>query len=178
MDLGILDPVKHERLIADIDHVQEMANIPRGFITKSMTEFCPADDIEFVKHFPKHKAAGTAGLLMVGTTNADTRMMAMCGAFLRNFMDARVIPLNTLLTAQEAGDVPSPTVLLIPNLYIKSVGKSLPAWKIQVLYDLLLSRYVAGKTTIAYTEDLGGMENAYGQVFADHLKTNYKMMVK
>lgn len=176
MDTGILDAVKHERLIADLDHVKTTANIPANFITHSMTEFCTPGDIEFVKNYPKLKAQGCAGLLMVNESNADTRMMAMCGAFIRNFIDARVIPLNTLLSMQEEGEQAMSSVLFIPNLFIRSAGKSLPSWKIQVIYDLLLARYVGGKTTIAYAEEMNGMEMAYGQMFADHLKNHYKIM--
>jgi hypothetical protein len=163
-------------LISDITHVSEMANIPIKFITHSMKEFCPQEDMDFVRHHRKLKAEGKSGLLMVGESNAETRMMAMCGAFIRNFIDARVIPVNTLLAAQESGDVPNPSVLLIPNLYLDLFGKSLPAWKVQALYDLILSRFVAGKVTIFYAENMSGLEKAYGRMFADHLNNNYQLM--
>lgn len=176
MNTGILDAVKHERLIQDIAHVQETANIPVQFITSSMKDHCPMNDVDFVVHYNKGKAAGIAGMVMVNQPNVDTRMMAICGAFVRNYIDARVIPLNTLMAMQEAGTLPSPTVLLIPNLFLTTVGKALPAWKIQIVYDMLLSRFVGGKTTILYVENLAGLEAAYGQVFVDHLKSNYKIV--
>ena len=60
---------------------------------------------------------------------------------------------------------------MIPNLYLCSLGKTLPAWKIQTLFDLLLSRYTAGHLTVFYVEDMQALAQDYGPMFAGHLNT-------
>jgi hypothetical protein len=176
MDLGILDPVEHARLLLDIDNIRDTANIPMEYLTRSMTNYCAQPDVDWVRGFKQHNTAGIHGLVMVGSKDADSRMMAMCGALLRNFIDARVIPLNTLMALQKDDSAPMPTALFIPNLYLDSFGKSLSSWQVQTIYDLLLQRLGSGKQTILYIESLDGFRNLYGQVALDHLEKHYTMV--
>lgn len=170
----VLSEEKHSRLICEQVNVCSTANIPTSFLAKSMHEYCNKVEIDWVKNF-KVNRFDSNGLLLTGLHSIapDTKMMVITAAFLRNFIDARILPLNTILTASEAGTLPSPTVLLIPNLFVRSVGKSLPAWRIQALYDVLLSRRVAGMPTVVYVEDMASLESEYGQVFYRHLLDHY-----
>jgi hypothetical protein len=81
-----------------------------------------------------------------------------------------VIPLNTLIESTQNGSTPpSPTVLLIPNLFMNAMGKSVPAWRVQTMYDLLLDRSIKSKPTVAYVEDMDGVVKMYGEPFRDFL---------
>jgi hypothetical protein len=101
-------------------------------------------------------------------------MMAMAAALLRNYIDARVITVQTLLEASEHHhEIPDPTVLLIPNLFVRQGGKGIPSWKMSLIYDLLLSRFTAGRVTVAYVEDMNLMAADYGALMAQHLKAGY-----
>jgi hypothetical protein len=171
---SVLDAVRHSRLIQDLDHVCSVANVPRSFVHRSMKLFCDADEIDYVVNFRLYREH-KAGLVMVNKTNPDTRCMAICGALVRNFIDARVIPLNTLLDMIEAKDVPEPTVMIIPNLFVSQVGKALPAWKIQAVYDLLLTRFTQNRPTVVAVESMTGLQSAYGLAFAQHLQAHYKL---
>lgn len=170
MTQGLLDAKEHSRIIADFERVCTIAGIQGHFLYESMTTYCGPIEVDWVKKFWKHKSAGVPGLLLRGVSRPDTRCQSMAAALVRNFVDARVIPLNTLLEAASNGSIPpSPTVLLIPNLFMSAMGKSVPAWRVQVMYDLLLDRSIKSKPTVAYVEDLDGVVKMYGEPFRDFL---------
>jgi hypothetical protein len=102
-------------------------------------------------------------------------MMAIAAALLRNFIDARVVPLNTLLSSVDSGKPIDPTVLLIPNLFVRGGGKTVPAWKMQQAYDLLLQRSVSGKLSVVYVESMDGLKEGFGMVFGQHLEGHYEV---
>lgn len=168
----VLDPVRHQRLIQDLDHVCTIANTPRKYVMESMTTFCDSNEVDWVVNFRLYRGM-YPGLVLVGKPNTEERCMAISGALIRNFIDSRVVTLSTLLDAAEAGTAPDPTVMVIPNLYVSSYGKTLPAWKVASVYDLLINRWTANKPTVIAVESLLGLQQAYGLAFSQHLN-NYK----
>ena len=109
-------------------------------------------EIEWFKKFNKEKGEHS-GLMFHGSSDVQTRMMALCGALVRNFIDARLVTLGNLVPMKESKeptvDPLEPTVLLVPNLHVKTHGgKPLTAWQIQILYDALISRMTLGKQTV------------------------------
>jgi hypothetical protein len=175
---SILDVTAHARIIADMEHVCKTANVNKTYVHRSMQGLVGPKEIDWVRRFNAYRNEGVAGVVFVGTANAETRMMAMCGALIRNFIDARFMPLNTILSLQEKGLMPEPTALFIPNLFLATSAKAggIPVWKVQVVYDLLLQRFTAGKPTVVFAESLDALGQSYGQVFLDHLKQHYKMI--
>lgn len=166
---SVLDPVRHRRLLDDIEHICAVAHVPQKFVAESMTSYCDSTEVDYVVNFRLYRTLHP-GLLIHGKPNAEERSMAICGAFIRNFIDARVVTLSKLLEYAESGNVPDPTVMVIPNLYVASYGKTLPAWKVASVYDILISRWTANKPTIAVVESLPGLQQAYGLAFAQHLQ--------
>lgn len=175
---SILDKDRHKRLIEDMPHVCATANVPQHFVHQSMKGVATESDIDWVVNFNAYRSKGLAGLALVGVKSPETRMMAICGALLRNFIDARVLPLNTLLALHEKGVLADPTVMFIPNLYLRSAtgSQGLPQWKVHTIYDILLNRFSSGKTTVVFAEDMDALGMAYGQVFKEHLTQNYKVV--
>jgi len=165
----ILNKDVHAGLLADIDGIAETAGVQPRFLHSSMTEHCGAAEVDWVKHFKRYRAEGLPGLLLDGIQKPDTRCQAIAAALLRNFIDARVMPLNQVLELQKAGHMPQPSVLLIPNLYILLPGKGLPPWQVQAIYDVLLHRAVKSMPTVAYVQDKDEMSKVYGIPFADFL---------
>lgn len=168
---SVLDPKEHSRIIQDFERVCTTAGIQGHFLYESMTKYCSPAEIDWVKKFWTHKAQGVSGLLLNGVSNPDRRCQAITACLIRNFIDARVIPLNQLIDDTQNGHrPPSPTVLVIPNLFISSiVGKNLPAWRVQAIYDVLLERSTRARPTVAYVEDLKGLVTVYGEPFHDFL---------
>jgi hypothetical protein len=101
------------------------------------------------------------------------RMQAMAAAFLRNFIDARVITIHEVLGWHDQDEPPNPTVLLIPNFYTVMKGTPLTGWQVQLLYDTLMARFISGKQTVLYVENLAALVKDYGQHFADFIKTRW-----
>ncbi len=166
---------KHARLIADLPHVCETANVPPSFVHTSIKGVCTQAEMDWVVNFHKNRAMGVAGLALVGSDEPDKHMMAMAGAFLRNYIDARVVTKDTLLNSAAVDNLSAPTVLMVPNFFIKGYGKGQPSYKVQALYDVLLSRFTASKPTVLYIEDFDAMRKEYGEVIASHIKAHYKM---
>jgi hypothetical protein len=169
---SILDPEHHKRLLLDLPGICQVANVLPMYVHHSMKDYCTPAEIDWVVNFRDYQAQGT-GLVLTGTASPEERMMAIAGAFLRNFVDARVMSLTTVLDLKDMKALPDPTVMLIPNLFLRSVGKALPAWKVQIVYDILLHRLTSNKPTVVYVEDMVALAAEYGRVFADHLTKHY-----
>lgn len=172
----VLDPVEHHRLIADIEGVCSTANVQQIYVRQSMSKFCTPTEVQWVGNFRENRAKGLGGLLLTGVLG--DRYQAITGALIRNFIDARVVSVNQLVAAsnsqgKNAVEIPDPTVLVIPNLFVSSHGKAMTSWQIQSLYDILLGRLTANRPTVAYVESLAGVADAYGVVFAEHLTTHF-----
>lgn len=166
----VLDAKEHSRIIADFERVCTTAGVQGHFLYESMTHYCGATEVDWIKKFWTYKAQGVSGLVLHGVPRPDTRCQSMAAALVRNYVDARVIPLNTVIDGTQNGNVlPNPTVLLIPNLFMSAMGKNLPAWRVQAVYDVLLERSIKGKPTVVYVEDLNGLVAVYGEPFRDFL---------
>ena len=167
----VIDTDFHSRLIADKDHLCEVAGLQPKYLMESMTKYCKETEVDWVRKFPQYRAEGLPGLILTKVENPDTRCQAICGALIRNYVDARVIPVNTMMDMHDAGhgDAITPTVVLIPNMFVTVSGKSVPAWKVQILYDMLLARSVQSKPTVAYVEDMTTLMAQFGKPFADFL---------
>jgi hypothetical protein len=167
---GLLDAKEHSRILADFERVCTTAGIQGHFLYESMTKHCGPVEVDWVKKFWHYKAQGVPGLVLQGVMRPDTRCQSIAAALVRNYVDARVIPLNSLLDSTMNGNhAPSPTVLLIPNLFMSAMGKNIPAWRVQAMYDLLLERSTKSKPTVVYIEDLKGLVGVYGEPFRDFL---------
>lgn len=169
---GVLDQQYHARIIADRDKICSVAGIHMKFLAESMTLHCGEVEVDWVKKFHRYESEGVPGLLLVNTLRPDVCCQAIAGALVRNHIDARVIPLNTLLDALEAGEnMIAPHVLLIPNFYMSMGGKGFPAWKIQILYDLMLARSQQMKSSVVCVEDMNGLKQYYGVPFYNYLNS-------
>ncbi|MEM5345786.1 hypothetical protein [Paraburkholderia azotifigens] len=172
----VLDPIRHRTILDDIDHICQMAGISKHFLTHSMMDVCQEQEVDWVRNFPMYRAK-LAGLVLTNGNNVSNRMMYMAGALIRNFTDARVFPINTVLRLAKAGELPTPTVMMIPNLYVKAGGmKGIAAWDVQAIYDVLLERQAANKPTVIFIEDMDAATQAYGNVFRDFIENNYKIV--
>ena len=174
MSTSILDPIQHAGLLRSINDYAEQANVPVEMIHQGAGNLLTPEEKEWLKNFdnfPKKNA-----ILQSATSFSIVRkMQAIACVFLRNEVDARVLTVGQLVADRE--EIPNPTVLLIPNLYVTmSGGKAgLPAWQITMLYDLLVHRMARNRATIVYVENMDGLATTYGAFFADLLK-NYNQV--
>lgn len=172
MSTAVLNPIVHARLMADMAAICARANVPTTAMHKSARETLDENEMAWLSSLTISPSGvkGT-GAIFVGDPDSEDKLIAIAAALLRNHLDARIMSVNTVLDQSE----PS-SVVLIPNLYVRGQGQALPTWKVQQLYDILLSRRTLGLLTIAYVEDMGGLKKDYGTVFERHLKNNYTIL--
>lgn len=166
---SVLDPVRHARLIQDLDHIAKVAGVPIAYIKQSMVPFCDGTEIDYITNFRMYREI-KPGLLLVGKQNEEQRCFAMAGALLRNFIDARIVHMSQLLEMLESGDGVTPSVLIVPNFYDTEYGKALPSWKAGLMYDLLLCRAAESKPTILSVDSFHSMKVSYGLGISRHLE--------
>lgn len=169
-DIKVLDPKGfHARLMEDVANVSSIAGVQPRFLSESMTKHCSATEVDWVSQFYAYQKQGVPGLVLEGVANPDSRCQAIAAALLRNYIDARVIPLGTLLDQQKEGLSVNPTVLLIPNMFVSMSDKGIPAWRMQGLYDLLLHRAVNSKPSVLYVQDYEKLKTTFGVPLANFL---------
>ena len=164
---SILHKEFHARLLEDIDRYAEMASVPVYMIHEPLSLYCDEREVKWVKSIMLHRENGGAGLCLTGIDPkqpVERKMMAIGAALLRNYIDARVVTMTTLLEEHKEGEVESPTVLLIPNFYVEySGGKPNTNWQVNILQDILMRRLVERKMTIIYVQSISGLKKNFGE---------------
>lgn len=168
--MPVLDPVKHERLIMDKDHILQVANISEEALNTSMLDACTPKQVDWVRQFNAHRKEHS-GAYIVGAGYMQPQLIT--AALVRNFIDARIITLDILLSHSDTSSVPDPTVMVVPNFYHRSYGKTLPAWKVSLLYDILLRRRAGERQTLLVLEEVEPMMLAYGPALHDLILSTY-----
>lgn len=170
-----LQPDIHYRLVIELDKYSAMSNVPARFIYKSATNFCTPPELDWAMNLQKQLQDGMYGLIYSDScANVEDRMMGLAGLFIRNFVDARIYTVQFLLDTLASGEEIDGRILLIPNFFVmKSMGGSLPAWKISSLLGFLMERYSKGLPTVLYVQDLKSLGDEYGKAFKDHIENHY-----
>jgi hypothetical protein len=170
MPIQVLDKDEHSRLLSNLEEMLHIAGIQEKFFRSSMKEYCGQKEVDWVTNYRQYVKNGVPGLVLENISNPDSRCQAITGALLRNYIDARVYPLNHLLDLQQLRDTPDPSVLVVPNLFIKMSDKGIPVWKMQSMYDLLLNRAVHNRSSVVYIEDKKEMQKIYGTPIINFLE--------
>jgi len=175
---GLMSATYHERLVADIKGVVQQAGINETYVWTSMRKHCGSDEVKYVSNIKLHAERedpifGMAYVGKISGSAVNDRMMAIAGACLRSYINAKVMTLQEVIDAMKSGLMPSPTVLLIPNFFLgRGDGGHIADWEVSSLIGLLYKRQQEGKQTVLYVSDWAGMKAQYGQVFEDHIAGN------
>ncbi len=158
-EAGVLDRKVHQRLAADLDAFAARAGIPPEAICKSLSEYVGEAEEAWVREVLKHRK-NPSGLAYVGNwRDVHQRMHGMCGAFVRNFVNARVLTVERFIEER-----PATTVVLIPNFH---PGR-LPGWKVAQLTDAFLER-AGTKSTVIAVGSMEALREDYGPAVHDVL---------
>ena len=181
LDSPVLMEGVHDRLLQDAEAVARRAGIPLTMLWTSATTYCNDDELEYTKQLTQHSVENVFGFLYtgkkfaLGTHPVSMRMMALAGACVRNFIDARVMTVQDVLSGLKKDLQPSATVLLIPNFFIsKEQGGNIPSWQVAGLLSLLFNRMASGQQTFLYVEDIDDMAMQYGDAFREHLNNYFR----
>jgi hypothetical protein len=171
----VIDPIQHKGLIADKERICAKACIQTRFLYEGMIAYCSPREIEWVRRFPEFREKRVPGLMIEAKASPEVSCQAICAALLRNFINAQVMSVESVLHQHKSGyDVTSTTVVLIPNMFITACGKPMPPFKIHSLYDVLLMRSLRGKPTVVCVEDSSKLMGMYGKTFANFLQGFFK----
>lgn len=170
MSLGILTEKDHGRIIADIDRISAQAGVQQEFIYTSAHKFCTEKEVTQFKNMVQ---GSKPGLVFEDKDNVEWRMMALAGFCIRNYIDARVITMHRAI-ARHTDHADGPTVLLIPNFFVASLGKgNLPAWQVQLLMDLLYDRHSKSLKTVVAVSNKKKLADEYGIQVCDYLDMHF-----
>lgn len=173
VDNGVINLIDHGTLLQDIDGYAETANIPVSMVLTSMKTVCKKSEIDYVTRMRRQP---TAGLLYLGAESTTARMMAIAGACLRNFIDARVVMLSDVIKGFKDGTTPDPTVILVPNFCVAASDRGVADWETTHLLGWLYDRDLAEKKTFLYVSDMLHVEARMGALVAQHLKERYQII--
>lgn len=171
IDQGLIDEQYHEQLLADLQGVVRQAGITESYLWTTATDYLDEDELKFVYDLTEDDCPlGMAYYGDISGSPVNERMMAIAGACLRNYINAKVMTIYDVLAALKEGDMPSPTVLLIPDFYD---GGTVPDWQKNGLLGLLYKREQQGKKTVVYVRNKKGLAKEYGKPVADHIHTKF-----
>lgn len=162
----------HGRLVENLSEFLMQAGVREDMIDQSMAESgCAEDEISWVKNF---RQSESGGLMVVGKYDSTHRFMAMAAAFLRNFIDARVVHILSL-GDDEAIDLPDATVVLIPDLCRKvgGTGMPLPPFRMKQLQSMIMDRYTQQRATVIYVDSLTQFETEHGKSFVEFVEKHW-----
>lgn len=177
---GLLDKTYHDRLLADLERITLTAGIPPEYVWTRLSDFCPGEDGGWLRSLKKCTQQGLAFVGGKGkkfTPPIEDKMMAMTGACLRNYIDARMMPVQEVIHALKNDTMPTPTVLFIPNFCLdKGDGGNIAQWEISSLLGLLYSRMAKNLKTVIYVGSMTSLEANYGEAFKAHIQSHYQLI--
>jgi len=169
----LMDRDHHDRLIADLPKVVEVAGIQPKFVWSRLSQYCSGTELKWVANI---RSKDSNGLAYTGKTEVpiEDKMMAITGACLRNYIDARMMSIQEVLARTKDGDMPFPTVLLIPNFFLNRLeGETVPSWQVSNLLGMLYARLSKDLKTIVYVGNMDELGKAYGLPIQDHITTHF-----
>jgi hypothetical protein len=170
---GLLSKSFHDRLIADLQRLAQQAGIPAKFVWAPLSINCPEAVVEWVRGM---QISQDSGFAYIGKSDppVETQMMAITGALMRNYVDARMMSVQDVLSRLRKETMPSPSVLLVPNFCLdKADGGDIPTWQVSSLMGLLLDRMAQEKKTILSVGSMTALEKTYGSAFREHIESHY-----
>ena len=178
MNTSVLDKEVHKHILDDLERYASIAGISTHMLGTSVNGYLKPHEIEWLRGIKLLLKNGEANYCFTGTGNKDisTKMMAITGCLMRNFIDAWMMSLMTVVEDDELAQVP--TVLLIPDFHSVGAaesGKPLAPWQLTRLHGLLLNRLSDNKGTIIYTSDFKKVRECYGSGIDGLIRSHYKL---
>ena len=170
----------HRPLLREVERITREANIPRSMLHTSMTQYCSEIEVGYIRQLKKLASQGVFGFAYVGakmSAPVPQRMMAMAAACLRNYISARLMNLQDVISALRTDAMPDVRLLLIPNFHLsRSDRKPLPEWQASMLSGMLYNRQAAEQQTVVYVHDLEDLAVKYGMPFRQHIENHFRLI--
>lgn len=171
---GVLTPEKHGPLVQDLDKLCERAGIGgvnKKFVWSPVGDALSKSEVEYLRQFHFHTTADAPkyGLVYSSTKNMlysasiQERMMVMVGCLMRNFVDARIMQLDTVLQYVLKEGLIEAKCLFVPNFFIAAEADGMLPYKKQAIHDMLLYRIANGLQTVLYVDKKEKLAAFYGE---------------
>jgi len=178
-DKGILLPETHHNLVDQLDEVAKAARIAPYWISSvSMTAInCTAAELEYAAGFRQWKDSNVAGAIYFGSLDSfQDRMNAMCGALIRNFINARMVPVKTICTRIKSKQDIEGTAIFIPNFLVGENQYEWADWDKSGFYDWLYQRNMEGKQTILGSKSMKAVKSMFGDSLYEYVANHFMVM--
>lgn len=177
---GVLQEKHHAGLVADLDSYAFDAGIQKHWICLPLPDDFPQAAREYLRQFRAQANAGVSGIVLTGENKfgrVESHMAAMSGAFVRNFIRARVMTLGTVIDMLPKNEMPELACLLIPNFFLSSAdGGNVAPWQVSALFDYLTYRHITGVQTVLYATGLDALAKEYGSAFRSMIEAHYRQI--
>lgn len=168
IEVGVIDPDKHQPLLDDRIHLCERAGIDPDFMLLAMQDKVPEAAIKYVQAYRRLFSDNINGCVITGSLKGLTPMLSrMVGSYMRNFVDANLCSLDTALSPAWRHR----KVLMIPDFWLRAKSEYVQG---QML-SLMMER--EGKQTVVAIADIEACINNCGPVMEDLLE-NYLVVVR
>lgn len=157
---GVLRPEVHYRLVEKIDEFASRAGIDPSWVWTPLSSVVGPDEVAYFRAFRKTDARG---LVYYGTFDPPVwrRMGALAGAFMRNFVSVRVVPMEGIVDETMDGEwAPDFDVLMVPDFCPDGL-KANDARR-RIAFAMLMDRMNRGRHTLLACSDGSALERAYG----------------
>lgn len=170
----VLDPIKHRELILRVQHFADRAGIAPHYLWTPAIKL-GEDEIAYYKTC-RRGAEKMAGAVYFNRHDIISRMAMVTGAFVRAFLDARMVMVREVVEAAEDGGSIDARILFIPNFYMAHEFGRYEQKKVAALTDVLYSRAARGEPTIIHIDNQQKAETVFGERFAQFLASNYAQL--
>lgn len=151
----ILDPLKHARLLKNIEHYAGLAGVAPSYIWTSVVGHLDENEVDYLRYCGRIAKEGkSAGLLYVTKDDLTEKFSLMTGALVRAFVDARMQTSAQIVEQMKAGEESEATVLFIPNFFSEAEFGKYDSYKCAALGELLSRRIARGLQTVIRVESL------------------------
>lgn len=158
----------HEELYRDRAYYSRLAGISEAWLWQPLSASVGPNEVKYVSRIRTAAESGSYGILYTGVSPGD-RLDAICGALVRNFIDARIRPLERVLKDPESAHC---TVLIVPDL---CVGPGEPPQFVRAaVTSLLFDRLRVRQQTLVYATSPADVKSAYGPAALTHLSEHFK----
>ena len=172
---GVLDEIRHKRLVMQKGKFASDAGIAPHFIWTPIAETNPTEEEQtWVKRYKLHRSEGYSGLLYVGhqfDPTIEVRMSGITGALVRNFIRARMMSMETVYQFMKSGEAPVATCLLLPTFTAAKADDR----RQSMVSDMLIQRWGDPQSqTVLCAPSLEVIGAVYGGFVRDHVAATYK----
>jgi hypothetical protein len=161
---GLLDPLKHNRLILELERFCERCGIaPKWFWTPAVG-FLNQNLVSYLRKCLVLAQAEKPiyGICFVGKADMTDVMSSMAGVLMRVFVDGRLMSAQTIADLVLDGEQPEATVLFCPNFFATEEYGRFDTKKISALGDILTYRVARGLQTVIHVDDMAKFKVRFG----------------